>query len=199
MRRLSSTRPPMSVSSKAAPFSVIVSGTPGWSRDRLTRSSVRPRGLDGPAHGGLRTVGNREPDALAAREDRVGGLAGAGFGEGRVVVVDAQHVDRLPDQRQVALLDERPVGEAGGPRHHVGRVDAAQHRVEEDPVHDAVGHRHGVGVAPRIGEEGVGDADLLGAERAQLRAASPWPSSRWWAASKEAPASVRPGAWMPAA
>ena len=96
---------------------------------------VEALGIDLPAHVGVgraRDVGDRE----AAR--------GVGVGEDAEVVVHAEEVERRRDRLEVACPYGRRVG-------HVGRVLAAEERVEEPAVHlpvDVPGGVH-VGVGRR--------------------------------------------------
>ena len=72
-----------------------------------------------------------------------------------VVVVHAQHVDRRRDGVEVTVTHHVEPGpvlprQAGGVLEHVGRVGAAEDRVEEEPVVQAVDAPCGVDVG-RVG------------------------------------------------
>ena len=83
------------------PFSVIVTGGTGpVPRPQPGEQFAQPVGVDRPAERGRRL-------ALDARclDGRPAGVGGRRHDQGRVVVVDAERVDRRRDQRQVAVLD----------------------------------------------------------------------------------------------
>ena len=65
------------------------------------------------------------------------------------VVVDAEDVERLRGRLLVALVHERPVGDARGVGEQVRRVGAVEHRPEEGPVGQRVDAPHRVAVGLR--------------------------------------------------
>ena len=131
---------------------------------------VQAVGPDLPAHRGRRRLGLR----LAGLQRQ---LAGSGGDALRVVVVDAEEVDRGADHREVAVANRfgravQPFVEA----EHVGRVAPAQHRVQEPAVQMAV-HAPGgvtVGLARRSrGETGTGSARSRSARARRAARAAP--------------------------
>ena len=78
----------------------------------------------------------------------VGVLALAGRAHpGGEVVVDAEVVERRRDRREVAVVDERVVGEVRGVVEEAVGVGAVEDRPEEDAVERVVGAAHGIRVA----------------------------------------------------
>ena len=107
--------------------------------------------VDVPTHLGVRACGWQPVDvARTGRRGRLGALRelrpAAHLDEVRRVVVEAERIDRLVDQREVAVADEVPVADALRNREELLRVAPAQHRVEERAVRDQVEAVHGVRV-----------------------------------------------------
>ena len=124
--------------------------------------AAEPVRVDLPAHRGARERARREADVLAARERRafrtLGRLQAAqSIRRLRVtadvvvvVVVDADEVDGLRDDRQVAVLDHVGEPEARHILEQILRVPAEQDRLQEHPVPQRVDATRGLEV-DRVG------------------------------------------------
>jgi hypothetical protein len=113
---------------------------------------------DVPAHLRVRAVLRQELHGVRPGPRRAGGrLVTVGcracaravpeLHRGGRVVVHAEEVDRLVDELEVAVPDERPVGDALGVLEQVGRVCAVQQRAGECPVREGVDLAHRLGAA----------------------------------------------------
>ena len=176
-------------------------------------------GLDLPAHVGHRQPAAREGDVLGADErrlrDPVGLVAADADDAGArvprdgvaVVVVHAEHVDRRADQREVAVADDvvprralpvevRGVARAGPRGRRRGRSGRGRPGCA---ARRSAGRRpRRPGRRGRAGRRTVRlrrDARVVSARRGARSSSttSPWPSSRWCAATRPAAPSCRPG------
>src|SRR5690606_24002665 len=130
---------------------------------------AQPAGVDLPPHGGDRPARLHEPDVLATGVRRTGAafVRLRGGHDVALVVVDRQEGARRGDRGQVPVADVAEVADPGEVGDHVGRIGAAQHRVQEQPVAHAVHAPDGLRVLVTV----AGRADRAQVERdADVRA-----------------------------
>ena len=152
---------------------------PGVLPPQAHQQGAQALGVDGPAHVGVGAGQVRGLHLLGAHPRAGAGLGGPAAHQGRGVVVQAEGVQGLVDDLQVALAHEGPVGDRGGVGEDVGGVLPGQGRAEEDPVHDPVELADSVGVlgavalgheVPQVQGEGDVGARSRGAHRPRREA-----------------------------